>query len=316
MAQDRLHLAIQLLKDGKKSQARELILAEVKQNSSNLSAWLWALEVAANEKEKRTILNRILTLDPHHKGALMYLKKLDASKSVKPVQIPDNQQEPSTPEPEPSQKVSRIGGLFKLFFDWLTSLPGTCGFIVVFAAAVLAAFIYFRINTSFFGLGGADFDELVISNSYEKIEAEDYYWDVQFEGIGESKYIGTVRHVAPIRIREFKILTHDILVTTADFSDPEIVTTNVIDHKFFWKSVDIESPNGSINLIHAIPANKEIYQTMLTIENWDIVKITGREIHTIKSYTPDGTFLGTWQDTGCNTLLVEFVSVLKAPPTR
>jgi len=160
-------------------------------------------------------------------------------------------------------------------------------------------------------LAGADFDELVISNSYESIAAEDMYWEVQFEGIGESKYIGNVRHVAPIRINEFRILTHDILVTTADFANPDIVDTSVIDHKFFWKSTGTDSPNGSINLIHAIPATKAIYQDMLNIQPWDIVKLTGREIYTVKAYQSDDTFLGTWLDTGCNTLLVKSVSILK-----
>ena len=160
---------------------------------------------------------------------------------------------------------------------------------------------------------GNDFDDLVISNSYEKISTEDTFWEVQFEGIGESKYIGIVRHASPIRINEFRILTHDILVTTADFSNPDIVETSVIDHKFFWKSTDVNAPNGSINLIHAVPANKEIYLELLKIQNWDTVKITGREIYTIKAYQSDETFLGTWADAGCNTLLIEFVSILQNP---
>lgn len=308
----RLKIAIDALRKGNKRQARELILAEVKENPSNLTAWLWALEVATNDKEKRTILTKILSLDPNHQGALRYLKKLDQNV------IPDGE----APEDrkvrgdnlikQKKEEVSRAKGCFSFVLDWIISLPPSCGFIVIFVVIVAAAFLYFRVNTSFFGLAGADFDNLVISNSYEEISAEDMYWEVQFEGIGESKFIGTVRHVAPIRIKEFRILTHDILVTTADFANPDLVTTNVIDHKFFWKP-ESNSPTGSINLIHAIPANKAIYQELLKIENWDIVKITGREIYTVKAYQSDGNFLGTWQDAGCNTLLVESVSILKTP---
>jgi hypothetical protein len=194
----------------------------------------------------------------------------------------------------------------------VATLPVGCGIMFLFVITAIGAIIYYRVNTSFFGIAGSDFDELVITNSYEKIESADFYWEVQFEGVSNSKYIGTARHVSPIRIKEFKILTHDILVTTADFANPDIVDTNVIDHKFFWKSTSTDTPNGSINLIHAIPANKEIYQTMLNIQNWDIVKLTGREVYTLKAYKPDGTFIGTWTDTGCNTLLVDSVSVLKA----
>jgi hypothetical protein len=312
MESDRLQQAITLIKKGKREQARELILSEVKSNPENLTAWLWALEVAANEKEQRTILHRILTLDPTHKGALQFLKKLD--------QAPLNQDDPEeaakpddkSPQSPNQPVLSRLGALLRFVLDWLFSLPASCGFLALFLIILLGIFIYFRMNTSFFGLAGADFDKLVISNSYEKISSDEIYWEVQFEGTGESKYIGTVRYAAPIRIKEFSILTHDILVTTADFANPDIIDTNVIDHKFFWKSTSASSPNGSINLIHAIPANKEVYQIMLEIQKWDTVKITGREIYSVKAYQSDGTFLGTWQDMGCNTLLVESVSLLKA----
>jgi len=122
-----------------------------------------------------------------------------------------------------------------------------------------------------------------------------------------------VRHVSPIRIKEFKILTHDILVTTADYSNPDIVDTSVVNHKFIWKSTNTEPLIGSINLIHAIPANKTIYQQLLTINDWDTVNIVGREIYSVKSYDMDDIFLGTWIDTGCNTLLVDSVTVLYNP---
>ena len=207
---------------------------------------------------------------------------------------------------------SRLIALLLFPLQWLSSLPLSCGFIFLLTVVSVGGYLYFRANTSFFGLVGTDFDKLVISNAYEKIASDELYWEVQFEGQGQSKYIGTVRHVSPIRINEFKILTHDILVTTGDFSNPDVVETNVIDHKFFVKSPDTKSPTGTIHLIHAVPANKGIYQQLLLITNRDIVKLTGREIYTVKAYEMDETFLGTWMDIGCNTLLVETVSVLKA----
>ena len=305
--------AIQALRSNDTAGARQLILTEVKENPSNLTAWLWALEVAANDKEKRTILTKILSLDPTHQGALRYLKKLDQESSKNPQAAATQPPANGKGAVKLEKTTSRPRGIFNFFLGWTTSLPPSCGFIVLFAIIVAGAFFYFRVNTSLFGLLGTDFDQLVISNSYELISAEDIYWEVQFEGIGESKYIGTVRHAAPIRINEFRILTHNILVTTADFANPDIVNTSVIDNKFFWKSTGTDSPTGSINLIHAIPSTKAIYQEMLRIQPWDIVKITGREIYTVKAYQTDEIFLGTWLDTGCNTLLVESVTILKPP---
>jgi len=305
----RLQSAIKALKAGKHSRARKLILAEVKENPSNLTAWTWALEVAANEKEKRTIIKKLLSLDPNHKGALIYLRKLDQ------IQTPTEETSSKSfiDEAVPGKKPSRLVSLLLLPFRLLSSLPLSCGLILLIAALAVGGYFYFQVNSSFYGLIGADFDNIIISNSYEKIESDDLYWEIQFEGQGKSKYIGTVRHVSPIRIKEFKILTHDILVTTVDYSNPDIVETSVVNHKFIWKSNNTEPLIGSINLIHAIPANKAIYQQLLTINDWDTVNIVGREIYSVKSYDVDDTFLGTWIDTGCNTLLVDSVTVLENP---
>ncbi len=312
MITDELNQAIELIKKGKRAPARDLILEAVKSDPNNLDAWLWALEVAANDKERRVILGKILKIDPGHSAALGYLKKLD-QKSSHPDHPSHDTQKPDIKDQgkTPSKTSSGVSGLVGLIFDWASSLPSGCLFIAIFMGIVATLFIYTRVNTSFFGLAGADFDNLVISNSYEKISSDEYHWEVQFEGIGESKYIGTVRHAAPIRIQEFAILTHDILVTSGDFADPSIVNTSVIDHKFFWKSPNTSSPKGSINLIHAIPATKAIYQQMLEISKWDTVQITGREILVVKAYQSDNNFLGSWQDTGCNTLLVESVTILE-----
>jgi hypothetical protein len=307
-----LKKAVAALRDGDRTQARALILADLRANPDNLTTWLWALEVANSDKERRSILGKILKLDPTHKGALQYLKKLNQSAGLAPESSPQETRiESVVQSAESKTEPGRVSGIIRLFADWITNLPVSCGFIALFAVIVAIVFFYFRVNTSFFGLIGNDIDNLVVSNSYETISSGDMYWEVQFEGIGESKYIGIVRHVSPIRIDDFRILTHDILITTADFSNPDIVDTNVFDHKFFWKSIQTSAPNGSINLIHAFPANKEIYQELLKIQNWDTVKITGREIYTIKAYQSDDTFLGTWIDTGCNTLLIKSVSIIE-----
>ncbi|MEE8356826.1 MAG: hypothetical protein V3R33_05910 [Anaerolineales bacterium] len=310
---NRLRAAIKLIQEGNREQARQLILDEVKDNPSDLSAWIWALEVAANDKEKRTILNRILSIDPTHQGSLRYLKKLDQTQGNITEESSTISADTLTRPDKSTNQTSRMGGLLRLLFQWTVSLPPSCGLILLMILIVSGGFFYFRANTSFFGLIGTDFDSLVISNSYEKIASDDLYWEVQFEGQGHTKYIGTVRHVSPIRINEFKILTHDILVTTADFSDPELVDTSVVNHKIIWKPTNSEQPTGSINLIHAVPATKAIYQQLLTIDNWDIVNISGREIYSIKTYQIDETFLGTWIDSGCNTLLIDSVTILNNP---
>jgi hypothetical protein len=310
MMTERLQQAIQFIQAGKILPARDLLLEEVKENPGNLTAWLWALEVAATDKERRLILQKILSIDPDHQAALSYLKKLDGQERSSKNQVRPDQTN-QTSGSAPAGNVSRLSGILGLIVDWAATLPSGCFIMALVFSAIAGIFIYTRVNTGLFGPVGADFDNLVISNSYQQIASEEYTWEVQFEGIGDSKFKGTVRHVGPIRIQEFAILTHDILITSGDFADPDIVTTNVIDHKFVWKSPNNNSPSGSINLIHALPANKEIYQKLLEIDKWDTVKITGREIFTLKTSSKDGTLLGTWQDAGCNTLLVESVIIVQ-----
>lgn len=315
MITEKLNKAIQLINEGKLTPARDLILEELKSDPENLDAWLWALEAAVTEKEQRSILGRILALDPTHSAALVHLENLDRKGKKKRSPEPTSPgQSGQAKKQRPNRIRSNFAGLLNLSIDWAASLPSGCSFITIFLGIVLGVFIYTRVNTSLFGLTGADLDSLVISNSYEKITSEEFYWNLQFEGIGKTRYLGAVRHVAPIRIKEFSILTHDILVTSGDFSDPAVVRTNVIDHKFFWKSPNDSTPEGTINLIHAIPATKEIYQLMLDIHKWDTVLITGREIYKVKAFQTNDDFIGSWMDTGCNTLLVESVTILRNTP--
>ena len=311
MITEPLKRAIQLIQEGNLGPARDLLLEELQANPGNLDAWSWALEAAASEKEKRAISHKILSLDPTHEAALTVLRGLENEQGTSIPAAPSQQDPiPSEDEPAPGKVRASLAGLWKLGLDWASSLPSGCSFLTIFIGIVLGVFIYTRVNTSFFGLTGADLDNLNISNSYEQISSDEFYWEVQFELSGKSTYLGTVRHAAPIRIREFAILTHDILVTSGDFADPGVVSTNVIDHKFFWKAPNSSSPSGAINLIHAVPATKEIYQQMLDIRKWDTVQITGREILNVKAYRIDGEYLGAWMDTGCNTLLVESVTIL------
>ncbi len=108
-----------------------------------------------------------------------------------------------------------------------------------------------------------------------------------------------------------RILTHDILVTSGEYADPAVVKTSVANHRFRWHSTGTTRPKGAINLLHTVPANEEIYRQLLQIHAQDEVIITGREILTIEAYDQDGNYLGEWHDTGCNTLLVNSVTVLQ-----
>ena len=176
--------------------------------------------------------------------------------------------------------------------------------------AVVGGVVYYTANTDFLGLAGPGFDSLTVSASYEEIETGGQYWRITYERRGDSEFAGRVRHVSPIREGRLRILTHDILVTSGDYADPNIVRTSVSNHRFRWRSSASADPNGKINLLHTVPASEEIYQKLLAIRTADDVVITGREVLDINVYNQDGDHVGGWKDTGCNTLLVNSVTIV------
>jgi hypothetical protein len=49
----------------------------------------------------------------------------------------------------------------------------------------------------------------------------------------------------------------------------------------------------------------------VAVRKWDEVVITGREIKAIETYRRDDRFLLDWRDSGCNTILVESISIVE-----
>jgi len=302
--------AVAAIKKGNRKKARRRILAALKDNPEDLQAWIWAVEVAANEKEKRTILKRILALDPTHHAARELLGRMEDSSSE------------LEREPRGIEEVEGSGGdtstqgqpfrplnILLAPLELIPSLPLSCGLLLLLGTMIAGVFIFFRLNTSFLGLTGVDFDQLQSSNAYQDISLEGDYWKVRYEGGAKSTYRGTVRHVGPIRNGDYKLLTHDVLVTSGDFADPEAVKTSVLNHKFSWHTDGPQRPQGKINLLHTVPNSETVHQQLLDIQTWDEVQITGWEIYAIYAFDEGGDEKGYWMDTGCNTLLVDSVSI-------
>lgn len=305
---DRLTLAAEALHQGDRVRARQLVHQVLAEDPRNVRAWSWACEVAATWEERVHCLERILEIDPDHEPARRYLARLKGQTAEGGALTSTAPPSSLAGNPFPRGQT-RLGVLNLLLspFSWFLGTSPTALLLVVVALVVVGGIVYFRANTTFFGLAKLDFDTLTISDSYEEIAADDGYWQVTFEGQGTSEFAGVVRYVSPYRDDRVRILTHDVLVTSGDFADPEIVSTSVFNHRFRWQSSSRERPAGTINLLHTVPANEEIYRQLLEIRTWDQVVVTGREILTIRAYDGDGDFIGSWQDTGCNTLLVESV---------
>lgn len=298
MTLDLLTAAITAYQRGNQSTARELVQRELEQNPDNLGAWAWACELAASRDEKIHYLQQLLSRNPADQDAQQYLQRLQnaARPAVSTTQ-------PAAKPPDLHQKPRRSG------FAWVAA--GLQMLIVLIVIVTIAAAIYTLPKSNFLGMRGPDFGSLIISSSFEEIESDDYVWEIVYEKSIESEFVGAVRHTSSIRESRFRILTHDILVTSGEYADPDIVNTSVSNHRFRWYSKIDRYPEGKLNLLHTIPANEEILTQLQAIEKWDQVAISGREILKVNVYDLAGNYLGNWHDTGCNTLVVNEVTVLE-----
>jgi hypothetical protein len=184
--------------------------------------------------------------------------------------------------------------------------------LVALAAGLLAVALaadYLLVNGDFFGLADPHLEQLAMSPSFEDIRSDTDHWQIVFERPGPSTFAGVVRYIAPMHEANLRLLTHDILVTSGDYAAADKVTTVVFMHHFFWQPAGRLTPAGAINLLHTVPASEALYRQLLAIRQWDRVVITGREILSIDISDAQGNRLGWWTDSGCNSLVVQSVSL-------
>ncbi len=182
------------------------------------------------------------------------------------------------------------------------------GVIIFFASD----YIYYNLNLDLPGFAAPSINTWSISKGYDQFEDQKgYQWNISYEKINNSTFEGLIRHISPIRENKFPMLSHDILVTSGDFADPEKIKTSVSNHHFVYRYEINKVPEGKINLLHAVPLNDDIHNQLLQIRNGDLVKISGREIYEIVFIDKElDRIKFNWKDAGCNTLLVTSVEII------
>ena len=214
-----------------------------------------------------------------------------------------------------SKQEDRNPGLFTrillLPIAILTHIPPLVALGGLLLVGLIAFGAYYSLNSDFFGLAAPPLDELVFSQGYQRISAPDHRkWSISFEYDRDSTFRGVVRHVSHWREQEIPFATHDILVTTGDFASQKRVHVSVMFHTFTYRYFDEPNPTGTINLLHIVPATPEIYRELLDVREWNYVELSGREILRIDRYDAKGNFLSYWQDAGCNSILVNSITIL------
>lgn len=275
--------------------ARALLADVLRDHPRSIAAWSWACQVAPTDAARIVCLRRILEIDPDHAAARRYLAQLQPDA---PASLPVR---PASP-PRPVDRLLSLWG-------WLLDLPAGWLIAAAAAAGLVLFIVYLTVNHDWFGLAEPEWDRLTFSPSMETIQSDAQTWQIVYERTQDSQFAGLVRHASLIRFDRVPFLTHDILVTTGDYADPQQVRTAVIDHHFSWRSATKAHPKGTINLLHTVAVAPEIFAQLLQIRSGDRVVIVGREILSIETYDRSGTYLGNWRDQGCNTLLVRSVEI-------
>ena len=183
--------------------------------------------------------------------------------------------------------------------------------LVLLLAGVIGGYaIYNEGKLDLFGLFKPDYTALQFNPDFTIVQiGGGTQWHIIYDQAGSSVFSGLVRYIAANRGLDFPILSHDVLVTSGDYSDPAVVAVSVVDHHLSWNTQTVTIPKGNINLLVIIPANTGIYDQLQAVHNGQQVKIVGRKIYKIDTFESDGTKGGTWQDSGSSTILVTEVAL-------
>lgn len=172
--------------------------------------------------------------------------------------------------------------------------------------------LYYSLNSDFLGLAAPPFSKITFSPDYTRVTMPDgRAWKIIYEKNTLSTFNGVAREVIHWREEQrIPFATHDILITNGEYSSPGRVTARVHNHTVYYEWYTDKLPQGTINLLHIVPLNKEIYQQLLQIRRWNLVTIKGREILRIESFDRQGTPGTYFQDAGCNSILVTSVEIV------
>jgi hypothetical protein len=210
------------------------------------------------------------------------------------------------PESRPSLK-----DLLLLPLGFLLNMSPLWAVTLMILVVSVCGFLYYSLNSDFFGLLAPPFAELSFSPDFTSVRdtKDNRSWKITYENIPFSTFHGVVRHVSDWRDEPIPFATHDILVTSGDYSSPARVPARVYKHAFYIQWDAGSTPQGSINLLHIVPQTEQIYHQLLQVQLWNLVTISGREIYRIVLFDPAGNFMSYWQDEGCNSILVTSVKI-------
>ena len=111
---DALQAGISAAREGRRAEAQALLQQALQTNPRSEQGWLWMSAVVETDEERRTCLERVLTLNPHNQTAQAGLQKLDSDHTsaypvatpAAPHSMPTLGMEPVYPAARPIQRLA------------------------------------------------------------------------------------------------------------------------------------------------------------------------------------------------------------------
>lgn len=131
----------------------------------------------------------------------------------------------------------------------------------------------------------------------------------------ETSFTGLVRDVEQAYYEGVPAISHNVLVTSGDFSDPEIVDfSRFRNGALSWRAQ--VQPEGSVHVLHLIADDPATFEQLQDLDIGDQVTISGREERDGKIENSNGGWQGFGRTHGHVLLLASDVTQQPRPQPR
>jgi hypothetical protein len=155
---------------------------------------------------------------------------------------------------------------------------------VIIILLLFAGYLYYRTPST-----DAIFSDMKIDPAKGIFEYKNIKYTAEW---GNRKiYAGDIRYIGRAYDKFAPYITYEAVLTTGEFSDPSIVeVTPIRNGCMSWRSE--KQPKGTLIVLHFIPADIEAHFGLKNLEQWQTVRLTGREELDSRITGSDETLVG------------------------
>ena len=142
--------------------------------------------------------------------------------------------------------------------------------LIIVGIAIAVAYWYF---------GKPSPEEIMLKTRFN-IDKGEVIWDgktIYAEWGKKETKSGYLRYFGRAYDRNVPFMTHDTVLTTGDYSDPDKVYVSEISSGNMFYRPNIRSPEGTLVVLHLFHNSKKVASELSELKQGDTVNFTGRE---------------------------------------